>query len=117
MIGYVSRQRLNWHLAVFVTLFLSLSSAAVQGQEDYVPGPVTDLHVWLGGECSFVPDLDVGECCRDHDILYQQGGDWFDRLLADLAFRKCILERNRPVVAEIYFWGVRTFGWLFFNYI
>jgi hypothetical protein len=108
-------------LSHFIPLFClaTLPVSFGYGQEierPYVPGPVTELHLWLGGECSFVPDLDVGECCRKHDEAYQRGGDWLDRLWADLMFRECILDKNRPVVARIYYRGVRTFGWLFFNY-
>ena len=102
---------------VFVACLICLICSVAYSEEDsYVPGPVTDLHEWLGDECSFVPDLDVGECCRMHDIAYQIGGDSQDRLVADLAFRECIIQKNRPVVARIYFRGVRVFGWLFFNY-
>lgn len=111
------QRSLGLQRALFVVCLVCLIPTVVHSQEDsYDPGPVVALHVWLGGECSFVPDLDVGECCVLHDIAYQVGGDWLDRLIADLEFRDCILEKNRPVVADIYFWGVRAFGWLFFNY-
>ena len=85
-------------------------------EDSYTPGPVVVLHTWLGEQCSFVPDLDVGECCADHDIAYQIGGSETDRGDADLAFRTCIRSEGRPIVAFIYYWGVRLFGWLFFNY-
>jgi hypothetical protein len=74
------------------------------------------LHEMLGDQCSFVPDLDVGDCCMAHDIAYQIGGDRADRLIADQELRDCILGHNRPIVAVIYYTGVRLFGWLFFNW-
>ena len=119
-------KRLNDRLARIVLLttitsfggvgLLMFAETATAETDNYVPGPVTDLHNWLGGECSFVPDLNVADCCRKHDMAYQQGGNEMDRLMADFEFRECILEKNSPIVAAIYFRGVRLFGWLFFNY-
>lgn len=87
-----------------------------QADEIYTQGPVVALHNWLGDQCSFVPDFDIGHCCVIHDMAYQAGGSEFDRKQADIAFRNCIRAEGRPLVASIYYWGVRVFGWLFFNY-
>ena len=84
--------------------------------EIYTPGPVVVLHTWLGDQCTFVPDFDIGECCRLHDIAYQEGGTEDDRMVADVEFRDCIRGEGRPIVAAIYYSGVRLFGWLFFSY-
>lgn len=84
--------------------------------EPYEPGPVVGLHTWLGDQCSFVPDFDIGECCAVHDLDYQTGGNEFQRWRVDVKFRNCIRNEGRPIVAVIYYWGVRSFGWLFFNY-
>jgi hypothetical protein len=51
-----------------------------------------------------------------HDDAYENGGSEWQRLAADRQFRACIREHNRPVVARIYYAGVRLFGWAFFNY-
>ena len=99
----------------FLTV-LSFPGIARPQETAYEPGAIVMLHELLGDQCSFVPDLDVADCCAVHDMDYQAGGTELDRWLADLAFRNCIRERNRPVVAEIYYSGVRLFGWLFFNY-
>ena len=53
---------------------LSISGTA-QAQE-YTAGPVRLLHNWLGDQCSFVPDLDVGDCCAEHDMAYQTPSDF-----------------------------------------
>ena len=74
------------------------------------------LHEYLGDQCSFVPDLDVGFCCGAHDDAYADGGTERDRRQADRTFFYCILNEGRPLVASIYYFGVRLFGWLFFNY-
>ncbi len=112
----------SWPLCLTTTriaIGLALLGAlceSTRGDDGYTPGPVVELHEWLGDQCSFVPDLDVGHCCAVHDVAYQVGGNEFARLRADLLFRKCIRDEGRPVIANIYYWGVRTFGWLFFNY-
>ena len=89
---------------------------AQDGEEIYVPGPVVALHRKLGDDCTFAPDLDIGHCCRIHDEDYQAGGTELDRYLADVRFRDCIKDAGRPFVARVYYWGVRLFGWFFFNY-
>ena len=109
----------RFSLISLVITFVSascLSPQLLHAEEEYTPGPVVVLHEWLGEQCSFVPDLDVADCCAVHDNDYLIGGNEFDRWWADLRFRQCIRERGRPVVAEIYYAGVRLFGWMFFNY-
>lgn len=109
------RWRWTWCVVLLTGLCLAGNTARAE-ETPYEPGPVRWLHDWMGGYCTFAPDLDIGECCRLHDIAYQVGGSEWDRYSADIQFRLCILREGRPVVAEIYYWGVRTFGWLFFNY-
>lgn len=117
MIRHGSRMRRGLQIAMVGACLLAINTNVGTSDDDYYePGPVMILHEWLGEECSFVPDLDVGECCRLHDIAYQIGGNSYDRYIADIEFRQCLREHNRPIVARIYFWGVRNFGWLFFNY-
>ncbi len=110
---------------LFALLFATLAGCETTSEhahqqqtvpDDYVPGPVVTLHAWLGDQCSFAPDLDIGFCCYQHDLAYATGGDERDRFLADRDFKRCIQSAGRPLVAAIYFSGVRTFGWLFFEY-
>lgn len=100
-------------LAAFMVLAAAAPSSARAAESG---GSVHLLHEWLGTQCSFVPDLDVGDCCAKHDVAYEEGGNEWDRLAADRQFRDCIRSHNRPVVAKIYYAGVRLFGWAFFNY-
>ena len=101
---------------VAVCVFSAACFASPALADEYTPGPVVPLHSWLGDQCSFAPDLDIGSCCARHDIAYQAGGNEFHRYVADIRFRNCIRAEGRPVVAAIYYRGVRAFGWLFFNY-
>jgi hypothetical protein len=100
-------------LAVFLGLCFAPGNLQAQAPTVHV------LHQWLADQCSFVPDIDaqVSSCCGAHDVAYSIGGTGLDRLLADLEFRHCIRQdARRPVIAEIYYAGVRLFGWLFFNF-
>ena len=102
-------------LLVFGAGCFGASSALAQEIEEPQTG-VHVLHEYLGEQCSFVPDLDVGFCCGAHDEAYAIGGTERDRRQADRTFFRCILNEGRPLVASIYYFGVRMFGWLFFNY-
>jgi len=68
----------------------------------------------LGGEhsdgCSGVPDFDFRGCCVSHDFCYETGGTAQDRLRCDIQLHDCIANRGYPVLAIIYFAGVRAFG-------
>lgn len=59
--------------------------------------------------CTCAPDLDVADCCRAHDRAYEQ--QLVSRADADRELRACIA-RSRPVVAWIYWLGVRLGGWV-----
>jgi len=91
------------------------SSAEAQETENSLTG-VHILHSWLGEQCTFAPDLDIGFCCGAHDDAYAIGGTERDRIRADRTFFRCIYNEGRPLVARIYYFGVRWFGWAFFNY-
>ena len=66
--------------------------------------------------CTMVPDFDIGDICKLHDEDYARGGDEADRKKADRLFRDRIRDRGRPIIAELYYHGVRIFGKKFFNY-
>ena len=66
--------------------------------------------------CTMVPDFDIGDICEKHDEDYARGGTSDDRKRADRKFRDRIRRRGRPILAEIYYIGVRTFGSNFFKY-
>ena len=77
------------------------------------------LETAFGPHCSFVPDLDIGYICEDHDKRYDRGGDKVQRRRDDKAFRLWIVrhgkKRGKPlrykVLAWVYWAGVRLFGW------
>lgn len=68
----------------------------------------------IGGEhsdgCSGVPDFDFRGCCVSHDICYAAGGSAEDRLRCDFELHDCIADAGHPILAMIYFGGVRAFG-------
>jgi hypothetical protein len=79
------------------------------------PGPLrTPEKPFHGDGCSCFPDLDYGDCCMDHDRAYWRGGTPAQRRAADKALRRCIAEKNRPLLAHVVYWGVRIggHGWL-----
>jgi hypothetical protein len=69
--------------------------------------------------CTQSPDLWFESCCDTHDICYCLGGTIGDRIACDLELRDCIAESGPPLiasaVADIYYRGVRAFGWDFFS--
>lgn len=50
------------------------------------------------------------DCCVEHDVAYWIGGTEEDRKNADLALKSCIAGKGYPVIAKIYYYGVRMGG-------
>lgn len=63
-----------------------------------------------------VPDFCFEECCNEHDRCYSRGGSEADRLKCDIDFLECMKGEGPDWLADIYYWGVRTFGESVFNY-
>ncbi len=106
-------------LSCFAVAMLLSAVGCLQAEAQEIPPAqfsVRLLHDFLGDQCTFAPDLDIGSCCGAHDQAYAIGGNRRDRRQADRHFRRCILQAGRPLVAQIYYLGVRLFGWLFFNF-
>lgn len=59
-------------------------------------------------------------CCELHDAMYDLGGDGKERFRADKRLLTNMLDKSdkaRHVLWTVgYYYAVRTFGWLFFNY-
>lgn len=75
----------------------------------------------------FIFRADFSKCCKEHDILYEIGGDEKKRMIYDMKFYRCLkkevlktnfcLKRKLGlIVAKIYFKAVRVLGSSFFNY-
>jgi hypothetical protein len=74
----------------------------------------TEWDTSLSDGCTLVPDRkDMVHCCVEHDRRYwlREGS----RSDADAAYRTCIIEAGRPVLARVHWLGVRIFGWLFWH--
>lgn len=64
--------------------------------------------------CTAVPDFDFGaDCCNTHDYYYQT--KVISRAEADVALRKCIKAKGHPILAWVYWAGVRVVGWYFWR--
>lgn len=66
--------------------------------------------------CTGVPDFNFEECCNEHDRCYCRGGTEADRLECDEQLYECIKSMGHPVLAWIYYLGVRALGGPHFNY-
>ena len=67
--------------------------------------------------CSWWPDGDWTDCCRQHDRQYGTAGKGapnrtpgMTRRRADAELRACVAAKGHPVVAWIMWAGVRLFG-------
>ena len=60
--------------------------------------------------CTLTPDFDFRMCCDTHDVAYWLGGSSAQRLDADREFRACVSEKNHPLLAWLYYSGVRAGG-------
>jgi len=60
--------------------------------------------------CSLAPDFDFTLCCDRHDVRYWPGGSKDERRHADLEFRQCVEAADHPLLAGIYYYGVRIGG-------
>ncbi len=59
--------------------------------------------------CSFWPDACWGDCCGQHDDDYLYGE--VSKSDADKYLRECVIASGHPIIAEIMYIGVSTFGW------
>lgn len=55
-------------------------------------------------------------CCDLHDVEYWEGITFKDRLLADKRLFSCLYPHGK-LRATIYFIVLRTFGWIYFNFL
>lgn len=67
-----------------------------------------------GDGCSKVPDFNSRPCCDEHDIHYRTGatieGVRLTRREADRRFYECMKHTDGPILAGLYWLGVRMFG-------
>lgn len=96
------------YIALLIPLFIT---APVQAEGPATP-PLPNPH----DGCSCVPDINekIRACCDAHDVAYWLGGTRAQRKQADQAFRQCARDAGHPVIAAIYYMGVRMGGvpWL-----
>lgn len=61
--------------------------------------------------CTLAPDHNFRSCCDAHDEAYTL--QKVSRLEADMQLRDCITAAGHPLKAQVYYAGVRAFGWVF----
>lgn len=49
-------------------------------------------------------------CCEEHDLAYEEGGWFWDKVKADHRFYHCLRDAKRPYKAYIFFTAVLLFG-------
>lgn len=64
--------------------------------------------------CSYSPDFNFNQCCRDHDRAYYYGGSKQQRKRTDQKFRQCVRNKGHAILDDVYYSGVRVFAvpWL-----
>ncbi len=68
--------------------------------------------------CSNAPDLNFGECCKEHDYYYrnEEFVTGVSRAEADKRLRKCIQCHWKLPILPWVFWSMtRCFGWIPWN--
>ena len=60
--------------------------------------------------CTWVPNFNFRDVCDQHDLDYAAGGTEEERRLADEALRQGIAQRGHPILAQLYYGGVRLMG-------
>jgi len=74
------------------------------------------FHTIKAGRCTMAPELNVTPCCLAHDEAYLKGGSAADRKAADIALRTCMRSKGQKVACWIYYFAVRIFGWVGWNW-
>lgn len=82
--------------------------AALVCQTKHGPGVVPPLPFTQDG-CSMFPDGDWAHACYIHDIMYWCGGDFFDRVLADLILGQTV-GATHEYIGPLMYTGVRMGG-------
>lgn len=90
----------------FLVVFSSVQAFALDNE----------INEFTSDGCSMSPDgfmdrpNDFISCCVKHDIAYWHGGTSLERQQADEDLKQCLISRDYPRIAIVYFWGVRFGG-------
>lgn len=92
----------NFIIFLFLLFFLIHCS--------HIPTRREHIRPFKSDGCTLVPDFNFTWAGIKHDWLYWQGGSKKDRRYADKIFKKDIEKSGYPIIAKIYYIGVRIFG-------
>ena len=56
--------------------------------------------------CSVIPDLEMTECCIEHDVAYWAGGTWEEKDKADEELKQCVESKSNALLGSMFYWGV-----------
>lgn len=107
-------RRLPWRICG-ITLTLIMASGCAQHSRcddaDTVhTGSPRPPRACIADGCSVAPDFNFTSCCNRHDARYWLGGSADERVLADQEFSQCVAAKEHPVLAKLYYLGVRVGG-------
>jgi len=75
-----------------------------------------EIRPFTSDGCSAFPDGSITQndlwlsCCTEHDKAYWQGGNYQQRLDADIKLKRCVAATGEAVIAELMLSGVRVGG-------
>jgi hypothetical protein len=107
--GYLGFQIPKYRLRVFYCASLAvltlgacqyterLAPFASDGCSRFLDGTVTDPELWH-------------HCCVEHDKAYWLGGDYGERMAADLRLQNCVVDAEQQALGAVMLTGVRVGG-------
>ena len=81
----------------FVAMGTELKPLTTDGCSAFPDGTLDQQSLWI-------------ECCIRHDLAYWKGGTYSERLEADQALEKCVVQVGEPEIAQLMLAGVRVGG-------
>ncbi len=60
--------------------------------------------------CTLWPEGNWHPCCVQHDLDYEEGGGWWDKIKADHRLARCVAGRSSLLLGLLMFTGVMLLG-------
>lgn len=100
----------NIRLLLFILFASSTISSFADPMDQSLYQFSNELRPFTTDGCSVVPDFNFTSCCVAHDLAYWQGGTKDKRDIADKDLKICIEQKSNPLMATLFYWGVRLGG-------
>ncbi|MFT6069856.1 MAG: hypothetical protein ACJAT2_000870 [Bacteriovoracaceae bacterium] len=85
---------------LFLILIFSLNAYALENK----------LLPFTTDGCSKIPDANLTDCCKVHDLAYWKGGTEQERIDSDKKLSSCVIKKTNPFFGNMFYWGVRMGG-------